>query len=128
MLPIGHFACGAGVAFLVNILLYLLRRCKTTFRHLLWMPISIVLAGFWAFGPDWVRLFKYLLGQPYAYSSEAHKPGWPDIFFFHGYLDKYFPDRGTIVGLATLILIFLATNLLLLREINRLRKDLKGKN
>ena len=122
MVPVGHFAVGAGCSFLANLVVYVARRGRTTYRHLVLMPVSMILGGFWAFGPDWMRLFKYLLGRPYAYSSEAHRPGWPDIFFFHGVLDTRYPGSGTIVGLAAIVLIFSAIILIYLLEIKRLSK------
>jgi hypothetical protein len=122
MVPVGHFAAGASCAFFVNILIYIKRKGQTTFRHLVWMPVSMVMAGFWAFGPDWLRLLKYLLHRKLAYSNEAHHPGWPDIFFFHGIFDTRYPGSGTIVGLAVTILIFSALILIYLLEIKKLGK------
>jgi len=122
MLPAGHFAVGASIGYLVNICIYVIRRGRTTFRHLFWMPVSIILCGFWAFGPDWIRFVKKMFHLPYAYSIEAHRPGWPDLFFFHGFLDSRYPGRGTIIGLAVIIFIFASLIAIYLLEIRRLLK------
>lgn len=125
MLPIGHFAVGSSAAFIVNLAIYAARRCRTTFRHLVIMPISIVCCGLWAFGPDWIRMLAMLFHLPYTYSGEAHRPGWPDIFFFHGYLDTNFARKGTIIGLAVTIFIFSSLIAIYLLEIRRLLRRLK---
>ncbi|MEW6378203.1 MAG: hypothetical protein AB1611_01215 [bacterium] len=125
MLPSGHFAVGASFAFLANLTVYRIRHYRTTFRHLVVMPVSILFCGFWAFGPDWLRLFCAVLHLPYAYSAEAHQPGWPDIFFFHGFLDAHFSRRGTMLGLVIIIFIFTSLMAIYLLEIWRLRKALK---
>lgn len=124
VLPSGHFAVGASVAFFINLAIYKARHCRTTFRHLVWMPASILFCGLWAFGPDWIRFFKNLLRLPYGYSAEAHQPGWPDIFFFHGFLDTYFPRQGTIVGLMIIIGIFASLIIIYLLEIRWLLREL----
>ena len=122
MQPVGHFAIGGSFAFLVNMLVYLGRGGRTTFRHLVLMPVTIILSGFWAFGPDWARFFTHLLHLPYAYSQEAHRPGWPDIFFFHGILDDRFAGRGAMMGLLAVIFMFLTLMVIYLLEIRRLLK------
>jgi len=122
MQPVGHFATGASFAFLVNMLIYLGRKGRTTFRHLMLMPVTIILCGFWAFGPDWSRFFIHLFGLPYTYSHEAHHPGWPDIFFFHGLLDSRFAGRGAMIGLLAVIVMFLTLIIIYLAEIKRLLK------
>ena len=125
MLPNGHFAVGASSAFVVNFAIYAVRRFRTIFRHLILMAVTTIFCGFWAFGPDWGRFFFNFFHLPYTYSPEAHKPGWPDIFFFHGYLDTNFPKRGTIVGLAVIIFIFSALIVIYLIEIRRLLNILR---
>jgi hypothetical protein len=124
MLPSGHFAAGASVAFFINLAIYKARHYRTTFGHLVWMPVSILFCGLWAFGPDWIRFFKNLLHLPYVYSPEAHQPGWPDIFFFHGFLDTYFPRQGTILGLVVILGIFTSLITIYLLEIRWLMREL----
>jgi len=84
----------------------------------------MLLCGLWAMGPDIPRFFAYIFRLKYSYNTEAHQPGWPDIFFFHGTLDKH--KRGGSLP-ATIIIVFMFACLfyMYIKYIIELRNEIK---
>ena len=119
MLPAGHFAVGMSIPFAISMGVYLKNRGRVTFRYLVWTPLSMFLGGIWALGPDWYRYLAILLRKPWAYSPEAHQPGWTDIFFFHGHLDLL-GHTGAVIGPSSILLMFATLIFIYLRKIKEL--------
>ena len=116
MLPAAHFSVGMIPPFLVSAAIYIKRKGKVTFRYLIWTPIAMFLGGVWALGPDWCRYIAILLRKNYRYSSEAHQPGWPDIFFFHGRLDLA-GHTGAVLGTVAILFMFSCLIFVYLKQI-----------
>gem|GEM_PF-5881042 len=97
--PALHFAVGATCMTAITAGVGPLRR-----RWFCVGPLLAMVGGLWACLPDADHLLRYFgvpLGDRIATLEYVHGSSvWWDVFFFHGWLDRHLPGRGTIVGLA----------------------------
>ncbi len=131
MLPPAHFAVGMAPPFAICAAIYLARRGTVTTRFLVVAPLAMVAGGVWATGPDIPRFFR---GEPFPYRAEWHRPGWPDIFFFHGTLDA--SGRGgslwgtvaILLMFSCLIVVYIRHIILLSRRVRDLERQLRSRS
>ena len=74
---------GASVPFAIGIVVYVVRRCRTSFRMLVIVPACMVLSMLWAIAPDIPLVF----GCRELYFRLATDPRC-DIFFWHYSIDQ----------------------------------------
>jgi hypothetical protein len=96
--PQMHFAVGMLCAGLIWLLVLLVRPAWW-----LYMPLVMTGGGLWAEGPDLPLLFHYypslrvagwIRGNGWSESLHAW---WPNLFFFHGWIDQS-GDGGAVRG------------------------------
>ena len=125
MLPPAHIAAGMAPPFAVSAAVYLVRRGRVSARFLTAVPLWMLAGGVWAVVPDMPRLVLRLAGRQYGWSAEWHRPGWPDIFFFHGTLDST-GRGGSLWGTAAILFMFVCLVVVYLREIHRLTRQVSS--
>lgn len=118
--PALHFAVGATCGTCLSLVIGPVRR-----RWYRLGPLLATAAGIWACLPDLDHVFARFPWLPASesVSTWGHSHVYPrlvNFFFFHGLLDRYYAGRGTIVGLAYVLLMYTVFFYLLGRRIARL--------
>jgi hypothetical protein len=120
--PSIHFAVGMVCGGAIWLLVLLVRP-----RWWLYMPLAMMVGGLWAEGPDLPGIFKefpslavadWIHGRQWR---EAMHAGWPNVFFFHGLIDKTGTGGGTY-GFAIAATLYTAWIIILVAYIRRLRR------
>jgi len=120
--PAMHFAVGMVCGGTLWLLVLLVRP-----RWWLYMPLAMTAGGVWAEGPDLpavVREFLSLLATSWTHGREwreAMHAGCPNVFFFHGLIDKTGTGGGTH-GFAIAATLYTAWIIILIAYIRRLRR------
>ena len=114
-----HIVVGAGIPFLVGLLVYGLQGGRAGMKLLVVLPICMALCAFWAILPD----IPLLLGDATWY-VRMHRSPWINLFFWHGAIDAM-ETRLDLAPWNLLAMICMPLALLAAawRELNRCEKE-----
>lgn len=118
-LPSMHTAVGMGLPFLI-MLAFFLKTKNIRYRTLLFFIFLMIFCGLWAEIPD----IPQLLPVDYRHwEKDILHSRYANVFFFHGFLDKYqTEDRGLLEGFIAIFIMFSGIFIAVSRQI------LKNKN
>ena len=80
-----HIFFGSCIPFAVFLLVYLLRRCRASFRMLWASPLLMALGATWAVIPDLPRIVGWTAMDRRLASTQP----WIDVFFFHYTINRH---------------------------------------
>ncbi len=109
-----HVVIGAGIPFVLWLLIYGLRGGRAGLKSLVVLPVCMMLCALWAILPD----IPLVLGDV-AWYLRTHQSPWINVFFWHGTIDAM-EQRVDFAPWNLLAMLLMSASLLVIawRELN----------